>query len=79
MLSQIPGWTRSRRFRLASASGDGTPAYTHLALHEFRADNGLEGPEHARARSTPWRTRIMDRVRNTYRRNFELYHIFSSN
>ncbi|EIN05189.1 alpha/beta-hydrolase [Punctularia strigosozonata HHB-11173 SS5] len=77
LLSQVPGWQRTRRFKLFSATGEGTPALKHLALHDYRAHNGLDGPEHARATSTPWRTRVMNTVRASYRRTYALSYIFS--
>jgi hypothetical protein len=33
-----------------------------LALHEFEADNGLDGPEHQYAKSRPWRLKIVNEV-----------------
>lgn len=58
MLSRIPGWRRSRR--LVTSVIDAQAPKEYIALHEFAAVNGFDGPEHKAAVSTPWRTRVMD-------------------
>ena len=71
MLSKIPGWLRSRRFRMVVGGLKGMPPSGQvecLAVHDFRADNGLEGPEHNAARDTPWRTKVLEKVVSTERR-----------
>jgi 3-oxoadipate enol-lactonase len=61
-ISKIPGWIRSRRFRLASGDGGQKGIKELLALHEFERDNGLDGPEHQYAKSRPWRLKIVNEV-----------------
>lgn len=61
-ISKIPGWIRSRRFRLASGDAGRKGVKELLALHEFEKDNGLGGPEHQYAKSRPWRLKIVNEV-----------------
>jgi pimeloyl-ACP methyl ester carboxylesterase len=65
MLSKVPGWLRTRRFKLEVGGLMGMPPagqIEYLAVHDYEAKNGLEGSEHDAARSTPWRSRIMEKV-----------------
>ncbi|KAK3065909.1 hypothetical protein LTR53_017901, partial [Teratosphaeriaceae sp. CCFEE 6253] len=65
MLSKIPGWLRTRRFKLEVGGLMGMPLQgqaEYLAVHDFAAKNGLGGPEHEAARTTPWRNRIFEKV-----------------
>jgi hypothetical protein len=50
MLSQVPGWLRSRRFELTD--GDG-PAF--LAMHDLASADVFDHPDYPLASSTPWR------------------------
>ncbi|KAJ6488274.1 hypothetical protein C8R47DRAFT_1047082 [Mycena vitilis] len=56
MLSAVPGWRSSCRFRLITASGD-PPRY--LALHEWENRDAFGTPEFKAATNTPWRTRVV--------------------
>ncbi|KAJ7645925.1 hypothetical protein DFH06DRAFT_1332865 [Mycena polygramma] len=56
MLSVVPGWRSSCRFRLISASGD-PPRY--LALHEWENRDAFGTAEFKAATNTPWRTRVV--------------------
>ncbi|KAF8161752.1 hypothetical protein K438DRAFT_306327 [Mycena galopus ATCC 62051] len=56
MLSAVPGWRSSARFRLLSASQN-PPRY--LALHEWEIRDAFETPEFKAARNTPWRTQVV--------------------
>lgn len=65
LLHRLPGWRRTRRYRLLD--GDG-PAL--LAFHEI-ADVGLfDTPEYREATSTPARAAVMSRVTRRERRVF---------
>jgi hypothetical protein len=67
LLSKIPGWLRTRRYKPSAVPA----AKLYLALHEYEADNGLGGPEHKAAMATPWRDAVMEKyVENKYRRTF---------
>ncbi|KAJ7033418.1 hypothetical protein C8F04DRAFT_1002870, partial [Mycena alexandri] len=55
MLTAVPGWRSSCRFRLLSASMN-PPRY--LALHEWKNRNAFGTPEFKAATNTPWRTRV---------------------
>lgn len=50
----------------------------YLAMHEFSEQNGIEGPEHKAARSTPWRMQIMSTIVQSVpiRRTYCLYGTF---
>ena len=79
MLSKIPGWLRSRRFRMVVGGLKGMPPQGQiecLAVHDFTAQNGLNGPEHQAAIDTPWRTKIMDRIVSKERRLWNHYLTF---
>jgi len=71
MLLAVPGWRRSRRYRLAS--GDG-PRY--LSLHEIDSLAAFDLPEYKAAVSTPWRDRIVGSAIGRERRVFELHRSF---
>ncbi|TKA83563.1 hypothetical protein B0A55_00509 [Friedmanniomyces simplex] len=65
MLSKVPGWLRTRRFKLKVGGLMGMPEQgqvEYLAVHDYEKQNGLGGPEHEAARSTPWRNSIMQKV-----------------
>ena len=71
MLSKIPGWMRSRRFRMVVGGIQGMPPKGQvecLAVHDFKKENGLDGPEHKAAVDTPWRTKIMEKIQSKDRR-----------
>ena len=72
MLLAVPGWRRSRRYRLAS--GDG-PRY--LSLHEIDSQAAFETPEYKAAVSTPWRDRIVSSAIGREKRVFSLHKSFS--
>jgi hypothetical protein len=71
MLLAVPGWRRSRRYRLAS--GDG-PRY--LSLHEIESVAAFDTPEYKAAVSTPWRDRIVGSAIGRERRVFSLHRSF---
>ncbi|KAJ7125388.1 hypothetical protein C8R44DRAFT_980556 [Mycena epipterygia] len=56
MLSMVPGWRSSRRFRLLSAS---TSPPRYFALHEWGTCDAFATPEFKAATNTPWRTRVV--------------------
>ena len=78
LLSKVPGWLRTRRFILAEGNGPAPPLIECLALHDYAAKNGLGGPEHDVARSTPWRSEVMKFVTGLKRREYVFYHAFSA-
>jgi hypothetical protein len=71
MLLAVPGWRRSRRYRLAS--GDG-PQY--LSLHEIDSPAAFDSAEYKAAVSTPWRNRIVGSAIGRERRVFGLHRSF---
>lgn len=71
MLSRIPGWIRSRRFRMVVGGIQGMPPKGQvecLLVHDFKADNGLDGPEHKAATDSPWSSKIMQKIVSKDRR-----------
>ena len=79
MLSKVPGWQRSRRFRTSTLDlAEGKPLRV-VSLHEYRphGQNGLGGPEHKASMDTPWRTEVFDKyVAAKGRRTWELFYAF---
>ncbi|EPE07135.1 3-oxoadipate enol-lactonase i [Ophiostoma piceae UAMH 11346] len=79
MLSKVPGWLRSRRFRTSTLDlAEGKPLRI-VSLHEYRphGQNGLGGPEHKASMDTPWRTEVFDKyVAAKGRRTWELFYAF---
>lgn len=76
MLSKVPGWLRTRRFR-TSTSLDKNAPLKYLILHEYARENGLGGPEYKAATSTKWREEIFAKViANKHRRTYSLFYVF---
>ncbi|KIJ51448.1 hypothetical protein M422DRAFT_158218 [Sphaerobolus stellatus SS14] len=78
MLSRVSGWYRTQFLRQEEPKEPAGFAL-YLAIHEYSTVNGLKGPEHAAAVSTPWRMRVMsDLVEGgPHRRTYSLYHVFT--
>jgi pimeloyl-ACP methyl ester carboxylesterase len=65
MVSKIPGWLRTRRFKMLVGGVDGMPPAGQvecLAVHDFEHADGLKGPEMQAALSTPWREEVKSKV-----------------
>ena len=74
LLARVPGWLRSRQFKTSSSLSDpGTPCY-YLALHDYKSENGLGGPEHKHSMSTPWRKKVLETINDQVRRTYGLYY-----
>lgn len=64
LLSKVPGWRRSRRFKYSSVVKPLGPAdeikhIEYMALHEYDPENGLgTSPEFKAATTTPWTTKV---------------------
>lgn len=79
MLTKIPGWIRTRRFKMLVGGINGMPPSGQvecLAVHDFEEKNGLEGPEHQAARSTPWGKEIKQKYLWRDYRMWSHYHTF---
>ncbi|KAK4239209.1 hypothetical protein C8A03DRAFT_43104 [Achaetomium macrosporum] len=77
MLSKIPGWLRSRVFRTPSVIEGGSGEVRIVTLHEYAKKNGLEGPEHKAATSTPRRDDVFAKyIAHKGRRTYELFYVF---
>ena len=51
--------------------------YTELlAVHDFDKSNGLDGPEHERAKTRPWRMKTVEVVEKRVNMRFEHFHTF---
>ncbi|EMC93657.1 hypothetical protein BAUCODRAFT_114165 [Baudoinia panamericana UAMH 10762] len=73
MLSKVPGWLRTRRFKLEVGGLMGMPPAGQvelLAVHDYEAKNGLNGPEHKAAAATPWRAKVIGKVTWSDRRTW---------
>lgn len=76
MLSKVPGWVRSRLYRTSYLEGGkGTPSF--LALHDYKRENGLGGPEHKASMSTSYREEVFGKyVASKGRRTWSLFYVF---
>lgn len=76
MLSKVPGWLRTRRYK-TSTSLDPKAPVKFLALHEYAKENGLAGPEFKAATETKWRDEIFSKViADKHRRTYSLFYVF---
>lgn len=77
MLSKVPGWLRSRLFKISTLE-KGEPT-RFLALHDYAKTNGLGGTEYQAATSTP-RTKELYAKYATMasRRVYSLFYVFGS-
>lgn len=77
MLSVVPGWLRTRRFVTSTIGGEDGEDKEYLALHEYAAKNGLDGPEFVAATTTSWNKEIKrDVVQEKRRRVYEHVYTF---
>ena len=76
---KIPGWLRTRRFRLVEGDGQKSGCTELLAVHEFEENNGLDGEEHMFAKSRPWRNKVVALVESRKNQRYALFHEFSAN
>jgi hypothetical protein len=61
LLSRVPGWIASRRFEVVKATDESTcPRF--LAIHEWESLSAFDTEEFRHATSTPWRSRVIDKV-----------------
>ncbi|GKT97459.1 3-oxoadipate enol-lactonase 2 [Colletotrichum tofieldiae] len=78
MLSKVPGWLRTRLFKI-SAIGDGAGSKTsYLALHDYARTNGLGGPEHKASTATAWGAEVAKTVTAKNRRTYSLFYLPAS-
>lgn len=71
-LHAIPGWHRTRRYRLVEGSGA-----AYLALHEISGTDLFDTPAYRAATGTPWRDRVMATVTTSERRIFTHHRSFT--
>lgn len=76
---KIPGWLRSRRFRLIEGDGQRSGYTELLAVHEFEKVNGLDGKEHEFAKSRPWRNRVLGLVESRKNQRYAFIHEVDAN
>ena len=74
LLQKIPGWLRSRRYKLSSTFHEGEEPHW-FATHEYQAAHGNGGPEFRYGTGTVWRQRIMTDTTQD-RRNYMLHYSF---
>jgi len=78
MFTKVPGWLRTRRFKLVENAGPGSPeaAPQFLAVHEFSDERWDASPEMEAARNTPWANKIRVSVEARERRAFKVWKVF---
>ena len=80
-LSKVPGWQRTRRYKLDSsielARGPATtpenPVHNYLTLHESDSDSCITSPESVATLVTPWSTKVLQEVKAFSGRPFALH------
>ncbi|KAI0469335.1 Alpha/Beta hydrolase protein [Xylaria cf. heliscus] len=77
MLSKVPGWLRSRLFKVSSLE-KGEPT-KFIALHDYTKTNGIGGPEYQAATSTPRTKELYAKYATmSSRRVYSLFYVFGS-
>ncbi|KAI1281574.1 Alpha/Beta hydrolase protein [Xylaria sp. FL0933] len=75
MLGNVPGWLRSRVFKISSLEKGAPPRF--IGLHEYTKDNGLGGPEYQALISTPRTKELYEKYATRLsRREWSLFYIF---
>ncbi|KAF4620387.1 hypothetical protein D9613_000960 [Agrocybe pediades] len=63
LLSSVPGWIYSRRYRLIqSSSFEAKVPPNYLAVHAWESEESFLSDEYKQAVSTPWRNRVVNSV-----------------
>ena len=81
MLQKVPGWLRTRRFKMLVGGLKGMPPQgqtEYLAVHDYEAKNGLGGPEHKAAQDTPWRSKVMPKLVSIEKKTWNHYLTFDA-
>lgn len=81
MISRVPGWLRTRRFRMVVGGLQGMPPAGQvecLVVHDFGAKNGLDGAEYKAAFDTPWRKQVVDKTVSHETRRWKHYLTFDA-
>ncbi|SMR45563.1 unnamed protein product [Zymoseptoria tritici ST99CH_3D1] len=81
LVSKVPGWLRTRRFRLVVGGLNGLPAEGEvecLAVHDFSHLDAIDGPEMKAAMSTAWREKVMAKVHSKELRKWEHHLTFDA-
>ena len=77
MLAKVPGWLRSRVFKISSLE-KGEPT-KFIGLHDYTKDNGLGGPEYLAATQTPRTKELYSKYATRIsRREFSLFYVFGA-
>ncbi|TDZ39668.1 3-oxoadipate enol-lactonase 2 [Colletotrichum spinosum] len=77
LLSKVPGWLRTRLYKISSL-GDGAGSQTtFFVLHDYARQNGLGGPEHKASTATEWAREFASKhVKSMGRRTYSLFYVF---
>ncbi|RMJ08512.1 hypothetical protein CDV36_011888 [Fusarium kuroshium] len=78
-VSKVPRWRKTRRFVAVEANNlrqDGHSEF--IAIHDFDAENGLEGPVFEYSQTRPWREKILGLVKSRDHRRFKHIHEFKA-
>lgn len=69
LLSKVPTWIQSSRYRLVDSNFHDAPSY--LAMHKWGSRAAFESPEYVMATTTPWKFRVVDNVIARERRVYD--------
>ena len=80
-LSKVPGWQRTRRYKLDSsielargpAATPENPVHNYLTLHESDSEGFITSPESVATLVTPWSTKILQEVKAFSGRPFAIH------
>lgn len=77
LISEVPGWLRSRLFKTSSLEDPGKVVY--FCLHDYTKQNGLGGAKHKASMDTQWRTEVFSKyVVSKGRQTWSLFYVFGS-
>ncbi|KAI1424800.1 Alpha/Beta hydrolase protein [Xylaria sp. FL1777] len=77
MLSKVPGWLRSRVFKISSLEKGAPPRF--IGLHDYTKSNGLGGPEYQAVISTPRTKELYAKyATRASRRVYSLFYVFGA-
>ncbi|KAK8177771.1 Alpha/Beta hydrolase protein [Phyllosticta citrichinensis] len=82
LLSKVPGWRQTRRFKSSTVvkplgPQDEIKEVEYIALHEFDSQENVEGPELKACADTPWTHKMKSQFFGSFnRRDYKLYYTF---
>ncbi|KAK7535088.1 Alpha/Beta hydrolase protein [Phyllosticta citribraziliensis] len=82
LLTKVPGWRQTRRFKSSTVvkplgPQDKIKEVEYIALHEFDSQENVEGPELKACADTPWTHKMKSQFFGSFnRRDYKLYYTF---